>query len=98
MNSSASLWNLLLGAHLRFVTGRRYRHRVIEAGTGEALILIHGVGSSAELFARNIMTLAQRFRVYAIDALYHGYSSLLPYDAENRVRAQADALLDFMDA
>jgi pimeloyl-ACP methyl ester carboxylesterase len=87
-----------LGAQVRFVSGRRYRHRVIEAGAGEPLILIHGVGSSAEVFARNVMPLAQRFHLYAIDALYHGYSSLLPYDAENRVRAQANALLDFMDA
>jgi 2-hydroxy-6-oxonona-2,4-dienedioate hydrolase/2-hydroxy-6-oxo-6-(2'-carboxyphenyl)-hexa-2,4-dienoate hydrolase len=56
------------------------------------------VGSSAELFARNVMPLAQHFHVYAIDALYHGYSSLEPYDAENRVQTQAGALLDFMDA
>src|SRR5678815_2726021 len=28
---------------------------------------------------------------------YHGYSSLEPYDAGNRVRTQADALLDFMN-
>ncbi len=78
--------------------GVRYTHRVIDAGAGNALILVHGVGSSAELFARNVIPLAQHFHVYAIDALYHGYSSLEPYDAENRVRTQADALLDFMDA
>jgi 2-hydroxy-6-oxonona-2,4-dienedioate hydrolase/2-hydroxy-6-oxo-6-(2'-carboxyphenyl)-hexa-2,4-dienoate hydrolase len=71
---------------------------VIEAGSGDPLILIHGVGSSAELFARNVMPLSQHFHVYAIDALYHGYSALLPYDAEDRVRTQADAVLDFMDA
>jgi 2-hydroxy-6-oxonona-2,4-dienedioate hydrolase len=98
LKSAPTLWNMLLGAEVRFVNGRRYRHRVIEAGTGEALILIHGVGSSAEVFARNILPLAQHFHVLAIDALYHGYSSLLPYDAEQRVRAQADGLIDFMDA
>jgi pimeloyl-ACP methyl ester carboxylesterase len=97
-NDRPSIWNGLLSAQVRFVTGKRFRHRVIEAGSGDALILIHGVGSSAELFARNVVPLSEHFHVYAIDALYHGYSSLLPYDAENRVRTQADAVLDFMDA
>jgi 2-hydroxy-6-oxonona-2,4-dienedioate hydrolase/2-hydroxy-6-oxo-6-(2'-carboxyphenyl)-hexa-2,4-dienoate hydrolase len=98
MSDQPSLWNSLLGAEVRFVHGARYRHRVIEAGSGEPLILVHGVGSSAEVFARNIPPLAQDFHVYAIDALYHGYSSLEPYDSEHRVSTQADALLDFMDA
>ncbi len=87
-----------MGATVRVVSGARYRTRVIEAGSGDPLILIHGVGSSAELFARNIMRLANDFHVYAIDALYHGYSSLEPYDAERRVERQAEAVLDFMDA
>ena len=87
-----------MGATVRIVSGARYRTRVIEAGSGDPLILIHGVGSSAELFARNIMRLANDFHVYAIDALYHGYSSLEPYDAEHRVERQAEAVLDFMDA
>ena len=87
-----------MGATVRVVSGARYRTRVIEAGSGDPLILIHGVGSSAELFARNTMRLANDFHVYAIDALYHGYSSLEPYDAEHRVERQAEAVLDFMDA
>ncbi len=93
-----SLWVSLLGATVRVVSGARYRTRVIEAGSGDPLILVHGVGSSAELFARNVMRLANHFHVYAIDALYHGYSSLEPYDAEHRVERQAEAVLDFMDA
>ena len=93
-----SLWVSLLGATVRIVSGARYRTRVIEAGSGDPLILIHGVGSSAELFARNVVRLANDFHVYAIDALYHGYSSLEPYDSEHRVERQAEAVLDFMDA
>ena len=97
-NGSESIWVSLMGSQVRMVRGRKYKHRVIEAGEGDALILIHGVGSSAELFARNVMPLAEHFHVYAIDALYHGYSSLEPYDSGLRVRVQADAVLDFMDA
>lgn len=97
-SSYPPLWVCLMGAQVHMVRGRQFRHRVIEAGSGDPLILVHGVGSSAELFARNVIPLAQYFHVYAVDALYHGYSSLEPYDAENRVGRQADALLDFMDA
>jgi 2-hydroxy-6-oxonona-2,4-dienedioate hydrolase/2-hydroxy-6-oxo-6-(2'-carboxyphenyl)-hexa-2,4-dienoate hydrolase len=95
---SQSIWVNLMGATVRIVEGARFRTRVIEAGSGEALILIHGVGASAEVFSRNIMNLAQHYHVYAIDALYHGYSSLEPYDAEHRVERQAEAVIDFMDA
>jgi pimeloyl-ACP methyl ester carboxylesterase len=88
----------LLGTITRLVYGRQYRTRVIEAGEGDPLILIHGVGNSAECFARNVARLGQHFHVYAVDALYHGFSTLEPYDAEHRVLRQAEAVLDFMDA
>jgi len=88
----------LLGSSTRYVSGRQYRTRIIEAGEGDPLILIHGVGNSAECFARNIVRLGRHFHVYAVDALYHGFSTLEPYDAEHRVLRQADAVLDFMDA
>jgi pimeloyl-ACP methyl ester carboxylesterase len=88
----------LLGCTTRFVQGKHYRTRVIEAGSGDALILIHGVGNSAECFARNVRRLGQHFHVYAVDALYHGFATLEPYDAEQRVQRQAEAILDFMDA
>jgi len=93
-----SIYVELLGSQSRLVRGKRYTTRVIEAGSGEPLILVHGVGSHAEVFARNIGTLAQHFHVYAVDALYHGYSSLEPYDADNRVYRQAEAVIDLMDA
>jgi 2-hydroxy-6-oxonona-2,4-dienedioate hydrolase/2-hydroxy-6-oxo-6-(2'-carboxyphenyl)-hexa-2,4-dienoate hydrolase len=88
----------LMGSTVRTVQGAHYRTRVIEAGSGDPLILIHGVGASAEVFARNVMNLARDFHVYAIDALYHGYSTLEPYDSAHRVERQAEAVLDFMDA
>jgi len=96
--SRSSLHVELLGSQTRLVQGKRYVTRAIEAGAGEPLVLIHGVGNSAECFARNMMRLAQHFHVYAVDALYHGFSTLEPYDGEQRVRRQAEAVLDFMDA
>ena len=90
----------LLGTQTRIVQGKSFYHRVIEAGSsGEPLILIHGVGGHAETYARNLHGLARAgFHVYAIDALYHGYSSKQPYVDDNRTEKQADALADLIEA
>jgi pimeloyl-ACP methyl ester carboxylesterase len=89
----------LLGTQTRIVQGKNFSHRVIECGTqGEPLILIHGVGGHAETYARNLHNLANNgFHVYAIDALYHGFSSKGP-QVDNRTEKQADALADLIEA
>jgi pimeloyl-ACP methyl ester carboxylesterase len=81
------------------IQGKLYQHRVIEMGSsGEPLILIHGVGGHAETYARNLHNLANNgFHVYAIDALYHGFSSKEPRDDEHRTERQAEALADLVD-
>lgn len=90
----------LLGTTTRIVQGERWQHRVIECGTeGEPLILLHGIGGHAETYARNLHGLADAgFHVYAVDALYHGFSSKEPYDGDNRTELQADALADLVRA
>jgi pimeloyl-ACP methyl ester carboxylesterase len=96
--ASASIHADLLGSATRFIRGKQYATRAIEAGAGDPLILIHGVGNSAESFARNVMRIAQKFHVYAIDALYHGYSTKEGYDADHRVPLQAEAVIELLDA
>ena len=95
-----SIYVELLGAQVRMVKGKKYVTRTIEAGEGEPLILVHGSGGSAESWFRNIKNLADnhRFHVYAIDALYHGFSSKEPVDDPDRVGRQVEHVLDFMDA
>ena len=90
----------LLGTQTRFVQGDRWRHRVIEAGSGgEPLILIHGIGGHAETYARNLKNLAAHgFHVYAIDALYHGYTDKAPYDDDERYDLQVEALAELIRA
>jgi len=90
----------MLGTQTRIVRGKQYFHRVIECGDkGEPLILIHGIGGHAETYARNLWNLANNgFHVYAIDALYHGFSSKGPRDDENRTERQAEALADLIQA
>lgn len=98
LSSWGSVATELLGTETRFYQGRRWRHRVIEAGAGDPLILIHGGGGHAETWARNMHTLGRHFRVYAIDALYHGLTSKEPYDDVLRHDLQVEALVDLMDA
>lgn len=90
----------LLGTQTRLVQGERWRHRVIECGeSGEPLILIHGIGGHAETYCRNLRNLANNgFHVYAIDALYHGFTDKEPYDDEKRGEYQVDALADLIKA
>jgi pimeloyl-ACP methyl ester carboxylesterase len=91
-----SVWVDLMGSETKFYQGKKYRTRVIEAGTGEALILIHGVGGHAEAYSRNIMRLAQDFRVLAIDLLYHGYSSKEPLDGDT-IDHYAEQVVELLD-
>lgn len=52
--------------------------RVIEAGRGEVLLLIHGVGLRAEAWGPQIKGLAPRVRVVAVDLPGHGQTDPLP--------------------
>lgn len=91
----SSYWIDLLQAQVRMIQGR-YRTRVVEAGAGPALLLLHGTGGHAENYARNIMPLAQHFRVIALDFLWHGRSQTEGYDPEI-IPLLVDQIIDVMD-
>ncbi len=91
-----SIWVDLLGAEMRFA-GMRYRTRVVTAGEGPALVLLHGTGGHLENYARNIMPLARQFRVIAPDFLWHGMSQTEPFDPEI-IPTLVDQIIDLMDA
>jgi 2-hydroxy-6-oxonona-2,4-dienedioate hydrolase len=50
------------------------RTRYLHAGEGAPLLLLHGVGMSADCFMRNIDALAENQAVYAIDLIGHGFT------------------------
>jgi pimeloyl-ACP methyl ester carboxylesterase len=93
----SSIWVDLMGAEVRYL-GRRFRTRVIEAGSGPPLLLVHGVGGHAEAWSRNVRRLGRDFRVLAIDLLWHGYSSKPPYIDGEDIPAYADQILDLLDS
>ena len=61
---------------LRLSDGRAVR--LLEAGAGPPLLLLHGVGLQAEAWEPQIDALSQSHRVIAADLPGHGQSDLLP--------------------
>lgn len=68
----STIWEQLLGTEVRCERVGGVRTRSIRAGSGDAVILLHGTGSTAEAFARNIIPLSKSFEVHALDLLGHG--------------------------
>ena len=71
----------------------------IQAGAGEPLVLVHGVGMNHAVWAPQVAYFAERgYRVIAYDMLGHGDSPLPPERVELAdLRRQLRALLDELD-
>ena len=82
--------------HFIDVGGIRTRYYV--AGTGRPLLLIHGVGSSADSWVRCIELLARRHAVYAIDLIGHGFTDAADLSGAPPQETQLRHLLGFVDA
>lgn len=91
-----SLYITLLGSETRFYDAKGIRTRAIEAGTGFPLIMLHGVGGTAEAYARNVVPLGKHFHVYSLDALGHGLTGTVP--GPHTYKEYTKHLIDFMDA
>jgi pimeloyl-ACP methyl ester carboxylesterase len=91
-----SVWNRALGWEIGYTTGR-YRSRIIKAGSGPPLILMHGQGGHVENFVRNIAAFAQSYRVYAFDFLWHGLSGPAKFD-DRLIPAFRDQFLDLLES
>lgn len=89
----------LAGAEVVYVTGQRWQHRVVRAGsTGPPLLMYHGIGGHAETFARNVRALSQHFRVHAVDAVFHGFSGKEGFELASMYDLLAEGFLDLVDA
>lgn len=76
-----SFWVDLLDTSVYRLKGK-YVTRIVEAGEGEPLLLLHGTGGHAENYVRNIAPLARGRRVIAMDFLWHGCSQTSGFAAE----------------
>ena len=95
---TSSIWNELQGVALKqtFYDAGGIRTRVLEAGSGFPLFLLHGTGGHAEAYSRNIAAHAEHFHVIAYDMVGHGYTDApdISYDEQ----AYVDHLHSLMDA
>lgn len=88
----------LLNAEVRYYDDGNFRTRVIEAGSGPALVMMHGGGGHAEAFSRNVERLSRHFRVICPDFIWHGLSSCPPFVDGNWVRQFSDQMLALLDS
>lgn len=80
---------------LHYVDAGGIRTRVLEAGSGAPMVLLHGTGGHIEAYARNIPELSQHFHVICIDMVGHGYT-----DKPNKpygIDVYSDHLKDVLD-
>lgn len=96
---SMSLWPELANGSfkLHFVDAGGVRTRCLEAGEGrETLVFLHGSGGHLEAYVRNVLAHAERYKVYVIDMLGHGYTGKpdRPYQMDDYV----GHLVAFLDA
>ena len=89
-----TFWTGMMGTTCaqRFIDVKGVRTRVIEAGEGEPLILLHGTGGHAEAYTRNIVAHAGHFHVYAVDMVGHGYTDApdIAYQIDDYVKHLGD--------
>jgi 2-hydroxy-6-oxonona-2,4-dienedioate hydrolase len=71
------------------------RTRVLRAGSGPDLVLLHGTAGHLEAYARDIAGLAADFRVTAYDMVGHGWSDTP--DRPYTIDVLSDHLLGLMD-
>jgi 2-hydroxy-6-oxonona-2,4-dienedioate hydrolase len=93
-----SIWSDLLDVDLRqrVVDAGGIRTRVLEAGEGPALVMVHGTGGHLEAYTRNVRELSAHFRLVLFDMLGHGYTD--KPDRPYTVDVLSEHLLDTMDA
>src|SRR5512141_1344414 len=74
-----AMWRLRdlggVAARSRYVTAADTELHYLEAGAGDALVLLHGAGGGAANWYRLIGPLAQRFRILSFDLPGFGFSS-----------------------
>ncbi len=86
----------MAGAHSGMAQAGPYRIHYYAAGSGQPIVLLHGMGSDALFWADYLPALRAQGRVYAIDLLGHG-SSDHPR-VEYRPTLVAQVVRDFLDS
>jgi pimeloyl-ACP methyl ester carboxylesterase len=93
----AQLYLAGIHSYSTIVDGQRVHY--IEGGTGEPVVLVHGLGATAQFNWRNVMPPLMRsgHHVYAMDLLGYGESAM-PSDRNYSIAEEAKFVEAFLDA
>ena len=93
-----SIWTNFAGCGVKetYIDAAGIRTRVLEAGSGAPLVLLHGTGGHAETYSRNIGPLSKHFHVFALDMIGHGYTDRPP--VQYTMDVFADHVVAVLDA
>lgn len=80
----------------RFVTAGGVRTRVLEAGQERPIILIHGIGMSADSWFLNVDSLAAEGAVVAPDLIGHGFSEVVDLKTRDTYEATVQQIADLV--
>jgi pimeloyl-ACP methyl ester carboxylesterase len=80
------------------VFGETVTFRYWDEGSGETVILLHGIGVSAEIWHQNVEYLSKSYRVIVPDALGHGKSSRSANNNLYNMKNMTIAFAKFVDA
>ena len=96
----SSMWLDMAGCEYRLAYAQAgpIRTRYLEAGFGrrETIVFLHGSGGYLEAYLRNIRAHAERYRVFAIDMIGHGFTDAPP-DLDYTTDDVIDHVVRFMD-
>lgn len=85
-----------MDAEEKFVRVKGHKIAYLEAGNGNAVILIHGIPTNKHLWRKITPELAKNHKVFAPDLLNYGESDK-PSDVNVSIEAQSRLLVKFMD-
>lgn len=93
-----TIWTDLTGTafEMSYAPVNGARTRVLRAGAGEAVVMLHGTSGHLEAFVRNIPTFSEHFEVHALDMLGHGYTENPGGDL--RIPRYVRHVLDYLDS
>jgi 2-hydroxy-6-oxonona-2,4-dienedioate hydrolase len=92
-----TMWSDLAtaGFEVTFPVVNGVRTRVLTAGSGPALLLLHGTGGHLETYQKNVTELSQHFQVIVPDMIGHGYTDRP--DVDYTLDDYADHLFALLD-
>lgn len=93
-----AVWHKLVDAHGSKVDVGGYSLKVIDMGTGQAVVMIHGFGDSAYCYHKNLRALLDAgFRVILVEQPGLGQSDIPPQPYTYSVENQAEAISTALD-